>query len=302
MEINAKVVSKSNVWGMDLLMILVSLGTQDRQFTRLLEAVEKQIKLGNIKEKVIVQAGETKYESDCMEIFDLIPSKEFLKLLEECSLLITHGGVGTIIDGLHHHKKIIAAARLCEYGEHQNNHQKQIIHEFTEKHYILELEDFDKLDEKLKEIKKFKPHEYQSNTNQFIEDLESYIDESLDQNKGNHFRTFMIHAFFGVWAILLQFICLFLFEHFDFNVLTCVCITMFPLLIYRLLVQKIFSMARSFKSEFLFLILLTVQILVVFLLPDFFQNYFYFKMFGIYIVSFILSFFLSLLFQIRLDE
>ena len=98
-------------------MILVSLGTQDRQFTRLLEAVEKQIQLGNIKEKVIVQAGETKYESDCMEIFDLIPSKEFLKLLEECSLLITHGGVGTIIDGLHHHKKIIAAARLCEFGE-----------------------------------------------------------------------------------------------------------------------------------------------------------------------------------------
>lgn len=283
-------------------MILVSLGTQDRQFTRLLEAVEKQIKLGNIKEKVIVQAGETKYESDCMEIFDLIPSKEFLKLLEECSLLITHGGVGTIIDGLHHHKKIIAAARLCEYGEHQNNHQKQIIHEFTEKHYILELEDFDKLDEKLKEIKKFKPQEYQSNTSQFIEDLERYIDESLDQNKGNHFRTFMIHGFFGVWAILLQLICLLILGHFDFNVLTRVCITVFPLLIYRLVVQKLFLMIRSFKSEFLFLLLLTGQILVVFYFSDFFQNYFYLKMFGVYAVSFILSYLLSLLFRIQLNE
>ncbi len=49
-------------------MILVSLGTQDRSFVRLLKAVEKQIRLGNIKEKVVVQAGETHYESDCMEI------------------------------------------------------------------------------------------------------------------------------------------------------------------------------------------------------------------------------------------
>ena len=77
-------------------MILVSLGTQDRQFTRLLEAVEKQIKLGNIKEKVIVQAGETKYQSDCMEVFDMIPGKECLKLLNECNVLFTNGGEGNI--------------------------------------------------------------------------------------------------------------------------------------------------------------------------------------------------------------
>ena len=42
-------------------MILVSLGTQDREFTRLLQAIEREIINGNIKEKVIVQAGETKF-------------------------------------------------------------------------------------------------------------------------------------------------------------------------------------------------------------------------------------------------
>ena len=51
-------------------MILVVLGTQDKQFTRLLKAVDKEIEKGNIKDKVVVQAGQTKYESKKMEIFD----------------------------------------------------------------------------------------------------------------------------------------------------------------------------------------------------------------------------------------
>ena len=38
-------------------MILVTLGTQDKSFKRLLDAIQKQIDLGNIKDKVIVQAG-----------------------------------------------------------------------------------------------------------------------------------------------------------------------------------------------------------------------------------------------------
>ena len=45
-------------------MILVTLGTQDKPFTRLLDAVLREIEKGNIKDEVIVQAGCTKYETD----------------------------------------------------------------------------------------------------------------------------------------------------------------------------------------------------------------------------------------------
>ena len=48
-------------------MIFVTLGTQDKGFPRLLDAIEKQIKKGNIKEKVIVQAGLTEYKSKNMK-------------------------------------------------------------------------------------------------------------------------------------------------------------------------------------------------------------------------------------------
>ena len=83
---------------MDLLMILVTLGTQDKSFERLLKAIDKEIEKGNIKDKVIVQAGYTKYESPNMEIFDLIPNDEFDKLVSEADLIIPHGGVGSILD------------------------------------------------------------------------------------------------------------------------------------------------------------------------------------------------------------
>lgn len=157
-------------------MILVTLGTQDKDFSRLLKAVEKQIKKGNIKDKVVAQVGTTKYESDVMEIFDLIPTDKFNELMEECDLLITHGGVGSILAGLKADKKVIAAPRLKKYKEHVNDHQLQIIKRFTELGYILELKDFERLDKVLKKVDKFKPKKYKSNTENFVKLIEDYID------------------------------------------------------------------------------------------------------------------------------
>ena len=159
-------------------MILVTLGTQDKTFPRLLDAIQKQIDKGNIKDKVVVQAGTTKYESNNMEIFDLIDREKFADLIKECDLLITHGGVGSIITGLKNNKKIIAAPRLEKYKEHTNDHQIQIIEKFTQSGFILPLYDFDKLDEVLKAINKFKPKQYQSNTNNMINLIENYIDNN----------------------------------------------------------------------------------------------------------------------------
>ena len=41
-------------------MILVTLGTQDKEFRRLLEAIDREIDNGVITDKVVVQAGCTK--------------------------------------------------------------------------------------------------------------------------------------------------------------------------------------------------------------------------------------------------
>ena len=159
-------------------MILITLGTQDKQFTRLLDMVQKEIDKGNIKNKVVVQAGHTKYESKDMEIFDLIDRDKFSDLISKCDLLITHGGVGSIITGLQNNKKVIVAPRLAKYDEHMNDHQIQITENFSKAGYILPLYEGADLGNLLEKAKKFKPKKFKSNTNNMIKLISNYIDNN----------------------------------------------------------------------------------------------------------------------------
>lgn len=293
MEINVKTVSKSTLWGVDFLVIFVSLGTQDRSFKRLLEAIEHQIDLGNIKDRVVVQSGVTSFESKHMEIFDLVSMEEYGRLIEECDILICHGGVGTIIDGLKKHKKIIAAARLKEYNEHQNNHQKQIIHEFVKNGLILELDHFEQLGEKLEELKTFKPNEYESNTLHFIEDLEGYINSVV--HKGVFFQKFMFYAFYFVLGMIFQFICLAVCQSLQLFPLTSLCISVFILLCYRFIIHCIFfsNKKRTIMGEFWFLFFQTLQILLVWYFEEYFVSQFLFKILGMTTLSFLFIYFFN---------
>lgn len=159
-------------------MILITLGTQDKQFKRLLDMVQEEIDKGNISDKVVVQAGYTKYESKDMEIFDLIDRDKFADLISKCDILITHGGVGSIITGLQNNKKVIVVPRLAKYNEHVNDHQKQITDNFSKVGYILPVYEDDNLGDVLKKVDKFKPKKYKSNTNNMIKLIEDYIDNN----------------------------------------------------------------------------------------------------------------------------
>lgn len=159
-------------------MILVTLGTQDKPFKRLIRAVEKQIILGNIKEEVIVQAGCTKYKTklENMKIVDYMTIDEFNKSLEKAKIVITHAGAGTIIQALEKGKKVIAAARKRVYGEHVNNHQEQILDNFSNSGYVLPLRSFRKLNEVIDKTKDFKPKKFESNIENFIKNIEEEIE------------------------------------------------------------------------------------------------------------------------------
>ena len=53
-------------------MIFVTLGTQDKGFPRLLEAIEEAIENKYIKEKVILQSVYTEFEYKNIEIYKLL--------------------------------------------------------------------------------------------------------------------------------------------------------------------------------------------------------------------------------------
>lgn len=160
-------------------MIFVTLGTQDKTFPRLLKYIEKNIKDGIINDKVIVQSGSTKYKSSVMDIKTFIDRDEFKNYLLNADLIITHGGVGTILEALKNDKKIIGCARLEKYGEHVNDHQVQLLETFNEAGYIIYAEDLERFPEYYKKVKNFKPKKYKFNQENFNKMLDKYIIEFM---------------------------------------------------------------------------------------------------------------------------
>ncbi len=221
-------------------MIFVTLGTQDKSFHRLLEAIDKAIEKEEIKEKVIVQAGHTKYESKNMEIFDLISPDEFSKLIDECDILITHGGVGSILTAVKKGKKVIAAARLKKYKEHTNDHQKQIIKEFEKEGYLVELKDFNQLGKTLKKIEKFKQKKFKSNTKEMIKLIENLVEEDNHISWYNKIKEVLWYGFFGVLTTLINIISFYLLDKTGMNIYINNFIAWFLSVLFAFITNKLF--------------------------------------------------------------
>ena len=97
--------------------IFVTVGTREEPFTRLIQAVEELKKGGTIKEKVIVQAGATKYLSGCMDIFDFCPPEKIEDLIMNSKYVVTQesAGIGTIC--LKYQTKFLVMPRDYKHGE-----------------------------------------------------------------------------------------------------------------------------------------------------------------------------------------
>ena len=158
-------------------MILVLLGTQKNSFVRLLDEIEKCIDSKVITEEVVVQAGYTVFNSVKMKILDFISQDELNSLLAQANIIITHGGVGSILNGIKLEKKVIAIPRLAQYKEHVNDHQIQIVEKFNKQGYIIGINNISNLAQAIKDINTFSPKKFESNTSNIINIIDSFINK-----------------------------------------------------------------------------------------------------------------------------
>ncbi len=156
-------------------MVFVTLGTQDKEFPRLLKEVEKLIDKGIINEEVVAQVGSTNYSSDKIKVVDYLSRNEVLNYIKNSKYVITHGGVGTIIDSINLGKKVIAVPRLKKYKEHVNDHQLEIVNEFSKLGFIL---DGSNLEQAIYKLDSFIPKKYKSNNSNFVELIDNYINNN----------------------------------------------------------------------------------------------------------------------------
>lgn len=117
-------------------MILLTVGTQKFQFDRLLEAVDLLVERHCIQEPVMAQSGYSTYKPRHYECVDFMKKEDMDAAIRDCSLLITHSGVGTILSGLKANRKIIVVPRKKAFGEHVDDHQEEIAKKFEEMGYV----------------------------------------------------------------------------------------------------------------------------------------------------------------------
>lgn len=158
-------------------MILVLLGTQNNSFKRLLDKIQECIDNKIINEEVVVQAGYTNYNSNNMKLLDFISAEDLNNLLLQASFIITHGGVGSIINSIKLDKKVIAVPRLSKYNEHVNDHQIQIVEKFNNQGYIVGITNISSLPKAIEKINEFNPKKYKSNTSNIINIINDYINK-----------------------------------------------------------------------------------------------------------------------------
>ncbi|WP_081671223.1 PssE/Cps14G family polysaccharide biosynthesis glycosyltransferase [Butyrivibrio sp. XBB1001] len=170
-------------------MIFITLGSQKFQFNRLLKEVDRLIENGVISDSVFAQIGNSDYEPKNYSYKRFLNREEFAQKQLECDVVITHGGTGAIIGALKKGKKVIAVPRLAKFGEHVDDHQLQLLHQFDEMHLIEPCYDIADLANAYKRLFVTEYRHYISNTRAVIEVIDKYISSDVIVKENRNRKT-----------------------------------------------------------------------------------------------------------------
>ena len=159
-------------------MILVSVGTQKFPFDRLIRSVDELVEKGVIDEEVCMQIGTSTYTPKHCSYQDYIPAEIMKKKLQECSLLITHAGVGSILEACTYGKPVIVLPRLKKYMEHVDDHQVEIARAFSEQGYIYYCNDEKELTNAVHSAPSWKYSQYQSSNQKIVSIIDKFIQQT----------------------------------------------------------------------------------------------------------------------------
>jgi beta-1,4-N-acetylglucosaminyltransferase len=105
-----------------------------------------------IEEEVIIQTGGTNYIPQQAKHFSFAPEEELRRLYRKARVVVTHGGVGTILDVLQEGVSVVVIPRLKKYGEVIDDHQLVFVQELEKQCKITAVYDVQRLEEVLKTV------------------------------------------------------------------------------------------------------------------------------------------------------
>ena len=99
-------------------------------FDRLVTSIAQLHAEGAIPERILIQTGIGGHAPDALEVRETLPFDEVQALLREASIVVCHGGTGSLITALRQGCHVIALPRLFALGEHYDDHQLEITEAF----------------------------------------------------------------------------------------------------------------------------------------------------------------------------
>ena len=114
--------------------ILVTVGFEKRSFDRLLQAVDECVEMKILPKELKIQTGHSKYIPKYGEYKRFRSPDDMKKAIERSDIIITHGGVGTVLTCFTFEKIPIIFPRMRRFGEHVDDHQVEFAR-VMEKHY-----------------------------------------------------------------------------------------------------------------------------------------------------------------------
>ena len=154
-------------------MILVTVGTVPQSFNRLLKTVDELVNKGKIKEKVIMQIGNSTYEPKNVRWFRFTSNKEIDNLNRNARIVITHGGAGNILTALNYGKIIIAIPRLKKFNEHTDNHQLDLVRTLEKHGKIIAVYDIKDLEKAVSKNKNYSI--FKKTKSRLSKEIENYL-------------------------------------------------------------------------------------------------------------------------------
>jgi len=100
-------------------MILVTIGTNEQPFDRLIRAVEQL----EVHEQMVVQHGSCQIAEPRRDWFDFLSFEELTELMREARVVVAHAGIGSIMVARRCGKRPIVVPRRLQHAEAVDDHQ-----------------------------------------------------------------------------------------------------------------------------------------------------------------------------------
>jgi len=125
-------------------MIFVTVSMDLHPFERLISKMDEIA--GSIDEEVVIQ-GCIKYETKHAKYYKCFSREVLEQYLDQARLVVSHAGIGTIMQVLERNKPLIIVPRLKKFNEHHNDHQKEIAEQIRNRKGVRIVYDIEELED-----------------------------------------------------------------------------------------------------------------------------------------------------------